>query len=146
MDDKSIHLDRQFCVAVRMLYAMLEAPLPLLLATHYSHEHENRECARLWELLGGKLKTNYRRVVELRARKRSEETVVLFVTLETWRDKTHLPVPVEGEQVRLRVMFHMYNRMPEYSFYKVFVFANDSVSNKLVGDPRPEFEITSEPL
>ncbi len=146
MDDKDTPLDRQHCIAVRMLYAMLEGPLPQLLVTNYTHEHENRERARLWELLGGRLQTNYRRVVDLKIRKSTQETIVMFVTLETWRDKAQLPVLVEGEQIRLRIMFHMTNHMPEYSFYKVFVYASDQVSNRIVGDPRPIFDITSELL
>lgn len=146
MDNEDSQLDRQLCIAIRMLYSILEAPLPQLLVTNYTHEHENRERARLWELLSGKLQTNYRRVVDLKTRKFTAETIVMSVTLETWRDKTLLPVPVEGEQIRLKVMFHMHNHMPEYSFYKVFVYALDAISNRLIGDPRPIFDITSELL
>jgi len=142
-----MELDRQHCVAIRALYAMLEGPLPQLIGNHGAHAHENHERARLWELFGGRLQTNYRTVIRLNSSTmNSGRSVVFFPALEAWRDQSRLPVKIVVPQIRLKVMFHMTDHMPEWSIYQVFVTPCDADTTKLFDmNTNLVFDIVTEP-
>jgi hypothetical protein len=138
-------MDRQMLAAMRFLYRILESPLPALLENQHEAAMQNRLRKDLWAILGEKLQTNHRKVVEMEYYQKTSESVVFTIELERVkdpRDTDGVLVTVKDEKVKLWIMFHVYG---DWTVYAVLVRASDKPTQQLIGrNPQFKFDIWSE--